>query len=150
MSSYLNVGHWKGGFGLWWRMLLDFLSRTDGGSCRNKKNRRRRKRNFNIHSLHAIPSLQSARLSWPNYSPAMQKSLPTATVVLRESRPFRSLRSSRNSSPFAPPCSWTRGIDSRPDFPVAAVYLRQNHMSKRKKWWKKIQTQTPICLFGIG
>ena len=32
----------KVGFGLWWRRLLDFLSRSDGGSCLNKKNRGRR------------------------------------------------------------------------------------------------------------
>ncbi len=30
------------GFGLWWRRLFDFLSRSDGGSCPNKKNSDRR------------------------------------------------------------------------------------------------------------
>ncbi len=29
----------KVGFGLWWRRLLDFLSRSDGGGCPDKKNR---------------------------------------------------------------------------------------------------------------
>ena len=32
----------KDRFGLWWRRLLDFLSRPDGGSCPNKQNRGRR------------------------------------------------------------------------------------------------------------
>ena len=41
-------------FGLWWRRLLDFLSRSDGRSCPNKKNRGRR----NAISIH-IPIAKS-------------------------------------------------------------------------------------------
>ena len=44
-SKILNgktITYWKGRFGLWWRRLLDFLSRSDGGSCPNKKNSGRR------------------------------------------------------------------------------------------------------------
>ena len=124
--------YWKCTFGLWPRMLLDFLSRTNGGSYPNKKNTGRR----NTISIY-IPVAKSftpERAFFVTKLPFRDaNSLPTATVFLR---PFWT---GWNSSPFA---ALTREVDSSPDFPVAA-FLPVKIISEKNMKKLRRQLQTP-------
>ena len=121
--------------------MLDFLSRSDGGAVLIRKTEVEETQSQSTFRLQT-PSFHSARFSRPSYSPGMPNSLTTATVFLRQFRPFRRLRSSRSSvlHLLCHLCPCSRGSIPGLIFRLAAAAPRQNYNRKNHE---NIRTSTP-------